>query len=80
MMWERPPPEARGSEGFNVSMSVRVRHAGGVRGDDGVYPARPSALYTPTGPLGRPWPPSTLKVNNHRCTDAADNHRSVCSD
>ncbi|EJK47100.1 hypothetical protein THAOC_34206, partial [Thalassiosira oceanica] len=30
-----------------------LRHAGGVRGDDGVYPARPSALYTPTGPLGR---------------------------
>ncbi|EJK60036.1 hypothetical protein THAOC_19686 [Thalassiosira oceanica] len=27
--------------------------ASGVRGDDGVYPARPSALYTPTGPLGR---------------------------
>ncbi|EJK54364.1 hypothetical protein THAOC_26016, partial [Thalassiosira oceanica] len=28
-------------------------HASGVRGDNGVYPARPSALYTPTGPLGR---------------------------
>ncbi|EJK60031.1 hypothetical protein THAOC_19687, partial [Thalassiosira oceanica] len=27
--------------------------ASGVRGDDGVYPARLSALYTPTGPLGR---------------------------
>ncbi|EJK58380.1 hypothetical protein THAOC_21505 [Thalassiosira oceanica] len=25
-----------------------------------------------------PWPPSTS--NNHRCTDTADNHRSVCSD
>ncbi|EJK75286.1 hypothetical protein THAOC_02994 [Thalassiosira oceanica] len=25
-----------------------------------------------------PWPPSTS--NNHRCTDAADNHRSVGSD
>ncbi|EJK64766.1 hypothetical protein THAOC_14467, partial [Thalassiosira oceanica] len=24
-------------------------HASVVRGDDGVYPARPSALYTPTG-------------------------------
>ena len=30
-----------------------LRPASGVRGDDGVYPARPSALYTPTGPLGR---------------------------
>ncbi|EJK53628.1 hypothetical protein THAOC_26891, partial [Thalassiosira oceanica] len=28
-------------------------HASGVRGDDGVYPVRPSALYTPTGPFGR---------------------------
>ncbi|EJK72914.1 hypothetical protein THAOC_05506, partial [Thalassiosira oceanica] len=27
--------------------------ASGVRGDDGVYPARPSALYTPTGPFSR---------------------------
>ncbi|EJK50937.1 hypothetical protein THAOC_29949, partial [Thalassiosira oceanica] len=27
--------------------------ASGVRRDDGVYPARPSALYTPAGPLGR---------------------------
>ncbi|EJK69391.1 hypothetical protein THAOC_09356, partial [Thalassiosira oceanica] len=30
-----------------------LRCASGVRGDGGVYPARPSALYTPTGPLGR---------------------------
>ncbi|EJK65022.1 hypothetical protein THAOC_14180, partial [Thalassiosira oceanica] len=29
-----------------------LRHASGVRGDDGVYHAQLSALYTPTGPLG----------------------------
>ncbi|EJK48889.1 hypothetical protein THAOC_32283 [Thalassiosira oceanica] len=29
------------------------KHASGVWGDDRVYPDRPSALYTPTGPLGR---------------------------
>ncbi|EJK47168.1 hypothetical protein THAOC_34133, partial [Thalassiosira oceanica] len=40
--------------------------ASGVRGDDGVYPARPSALYTPTGPLGRSVASVDLS-NNHRC-------------
>ncbi|EJK44792.1 hypothetical protein THAOC_36639, partial [Thalassiosira oceanica] len=53
-------------------------HAGGVRDDDGVYPARPSALYTPTGPLGRSV--ASVDLKQPRCTDAADNHRSVGSD
>ncbi|EJK76066.1 hypothetical protein THAOC_02192 [Thalassiosira oceanica] len=37
------------------------RPASGVRGNDGVYPARPSALYTPTGPLGRSVASADLK-------------------
>ncbi|EJK59234.1 hypothetical protein THAOC_20571, partial [Thalassiosira oceanica] len=37
-------PQGRGQ-------SAMVPQAVGVRGDDGVYPARPSALCTPTGPL-----------------------------
>ncbi|EJK70393.1 hypothetical protein THAOC_08253 [Thalassiosira oceanica] len=39
--------------GLNLFLCDLLRPASGVRGDDRVYPARPSALYTPTGPLGR---------------------------
>ncbi|EJK71795.1 hypothetical protein THAOC_06732 [Thalassiosira oceanica] len=39
------------------------RPASGVRGDDGVYPARPSALYTPTGPLG--WSVASVNLKQH---------------
>ncbi|EJK57289.1 hypothetical protein THAOC_22683, partial [Thalassiosira oceanica] len=38
---------------MNFFLCDLLRHASGVRGDVGVYPARPSALYTPTGPLGQ---------------------------
>ncbi|EJK64768.1 hypothetical protein THAOC_14462 [Thalassiosira oceanica] len=38
---------------MNFFLCDLLRHASGVRCDDGVYPARPSALYTLTGPLGR---------------------------
>ncbi|EJK57602.1 hypothetical protein THAOC_22336, partial [Thalassiosira oceanica] len=51
--------------------------ASSVRGDDGVYPARPTALYTPTGPLGRSL--ASVDLKQHRCTDDADNHRSNLS-
>ncbi|EJK63577.1 hypothetical protein THAOC_15755 [Thalassiosira oceanica] len=34
------------------SLCDLLRPTSSVQGDDGVYPARPSALYTPTGPLG----------------------------
>ncbi|EJK65208.1 hypothetical protein THAOC_13961 [Thalassiosira oceanica] len=57
------------------------RPASGVRGDDGVYPARPSALYTLTGPLGRSMASVDLKQPSmHRRCHAVDNHRSVGSD
>ncbi|EJK69274.1 hypothetical protein THAOC_09478, partial [Thalassiosira oceanica] len=38
---------------MNFFLCDLLRRASSVRGDDGVYPARPSALYTPTGQLGR---------------------------
>ncbi|EJK43635.1 hypothetical protein THAOC_37902, partial [Thalassiosira oceanica] len=41
-----------------------MRPASGVRGDDGFYHARPSALYTPTGPFGR----SVASVRRPRTT------------
>ncbi|EJK50779.1 hypothetical protein THAOC_30121, partial [Thalassiosira oceanica] len=49
-------------------------HASGVRGDNGVYPARPSALYTPTGPLGRSVASVDLKQPSMHV-----GYRSVCS-
>ncbi|EJK54804.1 hypothetical protein THAOC_25537 [Thalassiosira oceanica] len=52
--------------------------ASGVRGNDGVYPARPSALHTPTGPFGRSV--ASVDLEQPSMTDAADNHRSVSSD
>ncbi|EJK72356.1 hypothetical protein THAOC_06121, partial [Thalassiosira oceanica] len=41
--------------------------ASGVRGNDGVYPSRPSALYTPTGPLGRSVSSVELKQPSMHC-------------
>ncbi|EJK76520.1 hypothetical protein THAOC_01713, partial [Thalassiosira oceanica] len=42
---------------YHLTLSVCwipfVKPASGVQDDDEVYPARPSALYTPTDPLGR---------------------------
>ncbi|EJK69169.1 hypothetical protein THAOC_09604 [Thalassiosira oceanica] len=54
--------------------------ASGVWGDDGVYrtPARPSALYTPTGPLGR----SVASVDLKQPIDASsavDLSAPICS-
>ncbi|EJK52130.1 hypothetical protein THAOC_28633 [Thalassiosira oceanica] len=40
--------------------------ASGVRGDDGFYHARPSALYTPTGPFGRSVASFDLKQPSRR--------------
>ncbi|EJK57567.1 hypothetical protein THAOC_22375 [Thalassiosira oceanica] len=57
---------------------VGLEPAGGVWGDDGVYPARRSALYTLTGPLGRSMASDDLKQSSlHR---RFDNHQSVGSD
>ncbi|EJK52726.1 hypothetical protein THAOC_27969 [Thalassiosira oceanica] len=47
---------------MNFFLCDLLRPASGVRGDDGVYPARPSAHYTLTGPLGR----SVASVNLKR--------------
>ncbi|EJK56221.1 hypothetical protein THAOC_23936 [Thalassiosira oceanica] len=38
---------------MNFFLCDPLRHTGGVRGVDGVYPARPSALFTPTELLGQ---------------------------
>ncbi|EJK71842.1 hypothetical protein THAOC_06677 [Thalassiosira oceanica] len=43
---------AMNQQGYSVP-SVLTPASVGVLGDNGVHPARPSALYTPTGPLGR---------------------------
>ncbi|EJK51513.1 hypothetical protein THAOC_29309 [Thalassiosira oceanica] len=55
--------------------------ASGVRGDDGVYPARPSALYTPTGPLGRSVASVDLKQPSigHRAAEIIDLSAPMCA-
>ncbi|EJK66019.1 hypothetical protein THAOC_13083 [Thalassiosira oceanica] len=58
-----------------ASVHCNNRHASGVRGDDGVYPARPSALHTSTCPLGRSVASANLKQPSMH--HAADNNPSI---
>ncbi|EJK72741.1 hypothetical protein THAOC_05694, partial [Thalassiosira oceanica] len=55
---------------MNFFLCDFLRPASGVRGDDGVYHARPTALYTPTGPFGRSMASVDLKQPSmqRRCT------------
>ncbi|EJK69628.1 hypothetical protein THAOC_09094, partial [Thalassiosira oceanica] len=55
----------KASSEMKLGRKISVLPTSGVRFNDGVYPARTSALYTPTGPLGRSV--ASVDLNNHRC-------------
>ncbi|EJK68214.1 hypothetical protein THAOC_10628 [Thalassiosira oceanica] len=66
-------------EGMNFFLYDLLRHASGVQGDDGVYPARPNALYTPTGPLGRSVASVDLKQPSMHRTSVFGLSAPMCS-